>query len=304
MADLTVFSVQDETGTVYQFTAPADSPTLVVSVGDTGSYVGIPDEGTDGTVVPASVTDAFVVTQVLNGQQFSVNTLVQKAATWPRTGTITWLTGANANQTTLVTDIDPANAYIDTSFLTKYLNSRGLAIPGTSTTLNMQTAIVAATDYLDQKYRFRGVKLIQNLGSDVTDANAVFLEPWLTPWGLNGMAILSPAITPQETQFPRQGCVDLSGDTVNGIPLTLKKACAELAWRALNGVTLQADFDTSLGGQGGVVSSVTKEIGPIKTVTAYDTKLGLGFFASFPQVDRMLSKAGLLISNAGRTVIR
>jgi len=297
-----VFSVQDETGTVYQLTADV-APALPVAVGDTGNYVGQPDDGTDGFTLPASVTSGFQVTQVFTSTQFSIRTLIQSGADWPRSGTVTWLTGANATVNTTIVEIDPANAYIDTVFYKKYFASRGIDT-GTPTKAALCGAIVTATDYLNQKYRYRGIKLVQRVGQDFSDANAVFLEPWLTPYALNGLAILTPSTTPQATEFPRQGVVDNNGDTVNGIPLVLKMACAELSFRVLNGVKLQADFDTSLGGQGGVVSSITEEIGPIKTTTAYDTKLGLGFFASFPQIDRMLSKAGLLVSNSGRTVMR
>lgn len=297
-----VFSVQDETGTVYQLTTLA-SPSAVVAPGDMGLYVGQPDDGTDGSVVPASVTDAFQVTQVLDAEHFSIRTLIQSGADWPRSGIVTWQTGANALLNSTIVAIDPANAYIDVAFLNKYCASRNISIP-TSILATQQGAIVSATDYLDQKYRFRGIKLVQRVGQDFSDANAVFLEPWLTPYALNGLSILTPSTTPQHTEFPRQGIVDNNGDTVNGIPLTLKMACAELTVRSLSGIKLQQDFDTKLGGQGGVVSSITKKIGPLETVTAYDTKLGLGFFASFPQIDRMLSKAGLLVSNGGRTVMR
>lgn len=299
-----VFSVQDETGTVYQLTAPQDSPEIVVSVGDSGTFVGVPDVGTDGFEVPASITDTFEVCQVLNGQQFSIHALMSQSCTWPANGIITWATGANAGQTTTVTESDPANAYISENFFSKYLSSRGMAAPSGTTDTAIQQAIVQATDYLDQRYRYKGIKLVQNIGADLQDANAVFLEPWLTPYALNGLAILTPSTTIQMTEWPRQGCVDLNGDTVNGIPLTIKAACALLALRVLNGVVLQPDFDSSLGGQGGVVSSVTKEVGPLKTTFEYDTKLGLGFFASFPQIDRMLGKSGLLVSNGGRSVIR
>jgi hypothetical protein len=299
---MTVFSVQDETGTVYQLTTLA-SPSATVSVGDQGTYVGTPDDGTDGFVVPAEVTDAFQVSQVLDAEHFSITTLIQSGSNWPRSGVVTWLTGANALLTSTIVEIDPANAYINVAFLDKYCASRNISIP-TSTEGGKQGAIVAATDYLDQKYRFRGIKLVQRVGQDFSDANAVFLEPWLTPYALNGLAILTPSTTPQHTEWPRQGVVDNNGDSINGLPLTLKMACAELSVRALSGIKLQPDFDPNLGGQGGLVSSLTKKVGPLETIVAYDTKAGFGFFASFPQVDRMLSKAGLLVSNGGRSVMR
>jgi hypothetical protein len=89
-----------------------------------------------------------------------------------------------------------------------------------------------------------------------------------------------------------------------GVPNVLKAACSELAYRALNGTILQPDYDPELVSAGGVVSSITDDVGPIKHSITYDTKLGIGFFAPFPQVDRMLAKAGLLLAGGGRTVIR
>jgi hypothetical protein len=299
----TVFSVQDETGTVYQVTIQA-SPSFAVAVGDTGSYSGIPDDGTDGFAPPALTTANFQVTQVLDAEHFSIRTLTEATADWPRSGTITWATGANANLTATALGIDPANAYIDTTFLTKYHASRGNALPVGVTVAQQQAAIVKATDYLDQRYRYKGVKLIQKIGTSPQDANAVFLEPWLTPYALNNLYALTPSTTPQVTQWPRQGVTDLSGDTVNGIPLAVQAACAELALRVLNGTVLQPDYDPTIVTPGGVLQTTTQKVGPIEVVKTYDTKLGLGYFADFPQVTRMLVTAGLIVANRGRTVMR
>jgi hypothetical protein len=298
-----VFSVQDETGTVYQVTIQA-SPSFAVAVGDTGNYSGIPDDGTDGFAPATSTTVNFQVTQVLDAEHFSIRTLTEATADWPRSGTITWTTGSNATLTATALSIDPANAYINTSFLAKYHSSRGNAIPASATTAAQQAAIVKATDYLDQRYRYNGVKLIQKIGTSPQDSNAVFLEPWLTPYALNNLYALTPSTTPQFTQWPRQGVTDLSGDTVNGIPLPIQMACAELALRVLNGINLQPDYDQTLVSAGGVLQSSTKEVGPIKVTNTYDTKLGLGFFADFPQITRMLTASGLVMPNRGRTVMR
>jgi hypothetical protein len=297
---MTIFSVQDETGTVAQVTVAA-APAQPIAVGDTGTYNGVPDDGT--TVLSAPVSLPFTVGQVLNTTQFSVTTRNSNLADWPANGTITWTTGANASATSTATNIDGANAYIDTLFYKSYHQSRGNNV-GTPTAAQMQGAIVKATDYLDQRYRFGGVKLLQTIGASFIDANAVFIEPWLTPYALNGLSYLTPSTSKQSTEWPRQGVVDFNGNTVNGIPPQIKAACAELAIRVLNGVELQPDYDSNLVGNGGVVSSITKRVGPLETVTAYDTRMGLGFFASFPQIDRMLNRAGLLNSGGGRTVIR
>ncbi len=300
-----IFSVQDETGTVTQVTiAPSPSPAQHISVGDTGTYAGIPDDGTASFQTPVFQSLQFTVIYVIDDEHFSVSTINANMADWPAFGTITWETGANATDTSTVVEIDGANAYIDETEFTKYHLARGNAVPVGATLASIRAAIVQGTDYLDQKYRFNGVKRLQTIGVALMDANATFLEAWLTPYALNGVSYLTPTTSKQSTEWPRQGVVDYNGDTVNGIPKAVKAACAELAIRVLNGTVLQPDYDPNLVGAGGVVSSVTKKVGPLETVTSYDTKLGLGFFASFPIVDRMLAKAGLLNSGGGRTVIR
>jgi hypothetical protein len=301
----TIFSVQNETGTVAQLTImPSPSPAQDVSVGDTGLYTGFPDDGTASFATPAFASLPFTVVQVLDDEHFSVSTINASMADWPAFGQITWTTGANVEETTTVVEIDGANAYITVAEYIKYHSSRGNALPVGKTEQDIQAAIVQSTDYLDQKYRFNGVKLLQTVGNAIMDANATFIESWLTPYALQGVSYLTPSTTTQSTEWPRQGVVDYNGDTVNGIPKAVKAACAELAIRVLNGTALQPDYDPGIVSAGGVVSSITKKVGPLETVTAYDTKFGLGFFASFPIVDRMLSKAGLLSSGGGRTVIR
>jgi hypothetical protein len=300
-----IFSVQDETGTVAQVTLlSSPSPSLLISPGDTGIYAGLPDDGTDETLAPIFQSLPFTVSQVLDNEHFSVSTNNANMADWPAFGQITWTTGENEGHSSTVVEIDGANAYIDVVEFTKYHLARGNAVPVGASTGSIQAAIVQATDYLDQRYRYTGVKLLQTIGSAIIDANATFLETWLTPYALNGVSYLTPTTSKQSTEWPRQGVVDYNGDSINGIPKQVKSACAELAIRVLNGINLQPDYDPGLVGAGGIVSSVTKKVGPLETVTSFDTKLGIGFFATFPIVDRMLSRAGLLNSGGGRTIIR
>jgi hypothetical protein len=300
---MTVFSVQDETGTVAQLTLLASPvPAVPVAVGDVGIYDGIPDDGV--TTLPSALALLFTVVQVLDPTHFSVNTRLANMADWPANGTITWQTGGNATATSTVTSIDGANAYISIDEFNSYHNSRGTNVATSPEDAALQAAIVRATDYLDQKYTFAGVKLLQSIGNAAIDANATLLESWLTPYVVNTVSLLTPTTSTQSTEFPRQGVTDLNGNTVNGIPKQIKQACAELALRVLNGVVLQPDYDPGLVGAGGIVQSVTKKIGPLETAITYDTKSGLGFFASFPQIDRMLSRGGLLKASGGRSVIR
>ena len=294
-----IFAVQDDSGTVSLLTIQ-DHMAYPVEVGDTGSYAGT---AFDGTVNGVLVDLPFIVSQVYGPNQFAVTTTNLFLADWPLGGAIRWATGENANETSTVTEMDGANAYIDVTYFEKYMDSRG--IPYVNSPIEpIQQAIVKGTDYLDQRYRFKGTKLIQRLGDPGMSLDIGFITPWLTPQIFGQVPYLTPASTSQPTAWPRQGVVDNDGDTVNGIPRQIKMACAELASRVLNGTNLQPDYDPNVIAGGAVVASYSVEVGPIKESTSFDTKLGLGFFASFPQVDRMLARSGLLVAGGGRTVMR
>jgi hypothetical protein len=234
---------------------------------------------------------------------FAVGTADLLGVGFPKTGTITWVTGANATTTSAMTLRHGANAYMTVAEFMSYHDSRGNTYAA-SPLDPIMFAIVKATDYLDQKYRFRGIKNLQKLGNPIIDPTMAFLDPFLSPFGIGSIPFMAPATSSQSTEWPRQGAVDLNGDMIMGIPQVLKFACAELAFRSLSGTNLQPDYDPALVGAGGIMESHTVQVGPIRETNTYDTKLGIGFFAPFPQVDRMLSKAGLLLAGTGRTIIR
>jgi hypothetical protein len=291
----TVFCVQDATGTVAQLTIAAH-PADIIAVGDTGTY-----KGTLDTDTPL----AFTVGQVLNQTQFGITTQSSDAATWAPQGEITWVTGANATATSTVTNLDGANAYITPDMYLRYHRTRGniLASPLPSEE-SLQASIVRGTDYLENKYRYKGIKLLQSVGNPNVDPNMAFLDPYLSPFGVGSLPFYSASTSSQSTQWPRQGVVDYNGDTVNGIPVAIMQACAELAYRDQTGVALQPDYDPAFVGAGGIIQSISEEVGPIKTSKSFDTRMGIGFFATFPQVDAILQKAGLLMAGGGRTVMR
>lgn len=307
-----VYAVQDRTGTVVQVTLE-DPTTEDIQVGDTGTYAGTqPWTGNE-------VDFAFTVNQVNEDTScFCITTALPNNAGpgevlqsgWPPEGTITWVTGANSvssPKTSQVLEIDPANAYITIEFLIKYVGSRPVFTIPESPADALAQAIVNATDYLDQRYRYKGVKLLQFLsGTSLQDPMLPYLDPWLAPFGYGAMNfdLYVPSSTQQHTEWPRQGIVDFSGDTPYGVPLVVQSACAELAARVLNGTVLQPDYNPNVVTNGAVVSELSQEVGPIKLTTTYDTKLGLGFFPDFPQVSRMLSRAGLLLANGGISLIR
>ena len=319
---LLIFTVQDRTGTVAQL-SPVSSPgpENPVQIGDTGTYEGVQSWSgmpvslpfTVNQLVENSPNGDFGITTALgpiqlNGEGSGPGSLLNSA--WPDSGTITWITGANAGMTLEIAAVTTANAYIYPDVLAQYVGARGNFTYPDSPAEAIQNAIVQASDYIDQRYRFKGVKLLQFLSNGAFDPSIGFIDPWLGQMGFLGggpgtnyEAWFTPSATQQALEWPRQGCVDLNGDSVFGIPLCVKYACAELAARVLNGVVLQPDYDTSIVSNGGVLSSVTQKVGPIEQTKTYNIPIGLGFFASFPQVDRILRSGGVLVAG-GRTIVR
>lgn len=306
-----IFVVQDRTGTVAQLSL-AEAPIHPIAINDTGVYVGIqPWNG-------QAVSLAFTVGQVFDSTDFGITTALPFGAGpgavlqsgWPPTGDIEWLTGSNAKLSPTLFEVsamNPANAYITTAFLAQYSGSRGVYSYPESPVDAVMQAIVQATDYIDQRYRYKGVKVLQFLSNSQLDPLMEVIDPWLAPFSFSTSSVggfYVPSTTDQQTQWPRQGVVDFNGDTVYDVPLAVKQATAELALRVLSGTVLQPDYDPNIVTQGGVVQSFTKQVGPLRKQVTYDTKLGLGFFPDFPIVTRMLAKAGLLVAGGGMSLIR
>lgn len=309
-----IFCLQDRTGTAAQLTidGPTTSP---ISVRDTGVYTGLDWQGVEHSLdftVGAVNDDAnfCITTMTPTGQ--SGNVLMSR---WPKTGTITWLTGDNAlssPDSTVVLDKHPANAYATPEYYIQYHSSRGNLIVE-SPLDDIRRNIVKSTDFLNQRFRYKGIKLLQYLSNSNVDPRVV--DPWFafmtfgggfgsfagTPLGL-GSDIGD--LTSQFTEWPRQGVIDFSGDNVYGIPQIIKEACCVGAKREADGFPLQPDYDPEVVTAGGVLTSATDTVGPLTTVRTYDTKMGLGFFPVPPQISRMLAKAGILLAGGGRTIIR
>lgn len=303
-----IFCVQDRTGTAAQLTIETEM-TEPVEVGDTGVYTG---RDWKGDIVALD----FTVGATNGPLDFCITTMTPTGgpgdvtkSNWPKSGTITWLTGDNANSSpdsTVVLKKHAANAYITTQYFIDYHLSRGNEVPE-SPSDPMQRVIVKGTDFLNQRYRYKGVKLLQYLAHSESDPFLVYIDPWLSPPSL-GMGIGrgggGARSTSQYTEWPRQGVVDYNGDQVYGIPQVIKDAVCEAAIRELNGTLLQPDYDSDIVGAGGVVVSAMDKVGPLETSRTFDTKLGIGFFPDIPQIRRMLSKAGILAAGGGRTVVR
>ena len=312
---LQVFAVQDRTGTVAQLTLDiaAENP---IEVGDTGTYNGY----NDGTLVSLD----FVVSAINDGNNFCISTMDPltdspgnfMASRWPKTGYVVWVSGANVgvgSPDPEVVAMNVANAYITPEFLAQYAGSRygALYTYPSSPEDAIQQAIVLASDYLDHRYRYQGIKFFQWTTNPFFDPNIAFIDPWLGEYGFFGggpgsnfAGWFTPSATFQHTQWPRAGVIDTSGDQIYGVPLPIKQATAEGALRVIAGTILEPDFDPTIFLNGGIMESTSQEVGPIRVSQTLDTKFGTGFFPPIPIIQRILSSSGLLKAGGGRTVMR
>lgn len=111
------------------------------------------------------------------------------------------------------TPTSDANAYISVADFQSYHDDRGQSY-GTATDEEIEQAIVRATDYMDVRWTFEGVRY---------DAD-------------------------QSTECPRAGVIDPKlGWYIEGIPSEIIEACAEYALTALNAVLNDAPTRDSSG---------------------------------------------------------
>ena len=135
------------------------------------------------------------------------------------------------------TGLAEADAYVSLAELKTYWLNRGVDLTDTSEDDQLEAKVREATDYIDTIGRIKGGR----------------------------------ATGTQALEFPRTQCLDWSGYEVTGLPARVKKACAELVYKALTtGQTLYAD-----AARGGKVRS--ESVGPISVTYADDAPTGTVF---------------------------
>lgn len=186
-----------------------------------------------------------------------------------------------------------ANAYIDVAAFKAYHDDRGNTY-GTDDT-KIEQAIVKATDYLDSRFRFIGVKLAspQTTQWPRQAGTSVFL-----PWA--DINFVGPDVS-----FSGPTTVvlltDTQGNAITGIPQAVKDATAEYALRALTAVLFQ-DAPAPVGGR--MIASHKVTVDVISEETVYAPSQGTGQFQmpAYPAADMKLAAAGLI--EIGRQVYR
>lgn len=125
-----------------------------------------------------------------------------------------------------------ANCYADTDYADGYHALRGRAEWAAAAAGERAAALIKATDCLDANYSFRGHRETRT----------------------------------QALAWPRCCAEDESGRVISGVPDAVRRACAELALRAL---TEDLMPDEARGGQ-----VVSESLGPISTTYAPDAPAG------------------------------
>ncbi len=157
-----------------------------------------------------------------------------------------------------------ANAYISVEEFKAYHDDRAQPYAAYSDA-EIETAIIRATDYLDQRFRYVGKRR-------------------------QGRS--------QTTEWPRLDAWDGDGHYVNGIPAEVKEATAEYALRALSTV-LNPDPEQSATGF--AIQSKSESVGPISESVTYVT--GAVFaMPRYPAADQRLLRSGLV--RTGGAVLR
>lgn len=150
-----------------------------------------------------------------------------------------------------------ANAYIDAAFFNAYHDARGNSLTG-FTTEQREQAIVRATDYLDQRFRF--------IGDRISVA--------------------------QRTAWPRLSAEDSDGNWRHGVPNEIKEACAEYALIAL---TQTLNPTPTRDPTGVAVIAKSEKVGPLSEYTQYGDGGALSL-PQFPVADSRLKSSGLVVS--------
>lgn len=159
------------------------------------------------------------------------------------------------------TGVAGANALCSVAVADAYFGERGVAA-WTGDDADKEVALIRATDYIELRWgqRLKGAKASEE----------------------------------QALSFPRAGIANVADDEV---PLTVQRACAEYALRALGGTELQPDPVTDTGGR--VVTEKTTRVGPLETTTKYQQHTAPLTVKDYPVPDALMR---LFVYSAGGVI--
>lgn len=192
--------------------------------------------------------------------------------------------------------VEDANAYIDVDYFKAYHDSRGNSYSA-YTDDQIDTAIVRATDYADQRFQFRGIKLADGQTTEWPRQASI---PMLVPIFETDL-IMPPMIIVTSEATDYIPLVDLNNQAITGIPVPLKKAVCEYALRAL-AAGLFADNPPPSGGR--MIDELDVQVDVIRKRVKYSASQATGTFVmpGYPPADLWLARAGLI--QIGRQLTR
>lgn len=199
-----------------------------------------------------------------------------------------------------------ANAYDTVAAFKAYHALRGNDVTALSDD-QIAVALIRATDYIDVRFTFPGIQLVKE--DDTADPPVVAQT---TAWPrqappCDGFSTFGPYGFPFG-EFNPYGPTTIGegfgGFKVpKGIPVALKKACHEYAFRA---VTAQLFTDVTIDPSGRLVSSTTDKVDVIETSVTYQGGQNINgtfIMPAYPAADLYLTRAGLVVTY-GKTVVR
>lgn len=176
-----------------------------------------------------------------------------------------------------------ANAYIDVAFADDYFTDRGIADWLRAVDTAKQVAIIKATDYIDTVWgpRFFGKPAFRTIPADPTTDQALEFPRDLRETFIGNLNY-------QDLNYVYATPAIVFGDLVKpvAIPIPLKKACAEYAYRALLSGKLLVDPTSDASGL--QIAKQTTKVGPIEKAVEYYNLGGISVTKAYPAADLLL----------------
>lgn len=149
------------------------------------------------------------------------------------------------------TGISTANSYGTVDGFNSYHADRGTSPTTAPTNTKIEQALVRASDYIDQRFGFVGVKTFST----------------------NGL------------EWPRSDAFYPNGDVALMVPVEVVEACYEYALRALSGTLAP---DPVYEKEGGVLLSKRTRVGPVETAKTFGRDGSQRTFRAYPGADSKL----------------
>lgn len=158
--------------------------------------------------------------------------------------------------------VSGANGYITVAFFRAYHTDRGVDLSSVIDA-DIETGIVRATDYMDTRWRYYGIR----------------------------------AQIRQTTEWPRYNISDVDNNPVYGVDIHVQRSCAEYALIALN-AALNAPPTRDATGQR--IIAKTTQVGPILNSVRY---AGAAIFTepTYPIADGFMKRRGYIMSSTSLT---